>query len=314
MPSLKSRLVALVLQFTRKKAFATPEGLHEWIAASRRTQDHRPPIRVTEALDVRQDEIDGRPIYRVQPKDGAGRRHILYLHGGAFCFELTSYHWGLIAEMSERLNAQVTVPVYPLAPEHRYDDIFGFAMAVYRDCLANCRPHDLTVMGDSAGGNMAVILAMMGAAEGLASPGKQVLISPSLDMTMPEEEALEAVRNDPWLDIPGGLEALRLYAPDFERTDWRISPIYGDLSVLPPTLIMTGTRDLLTPGSVRFAQKARAAGADVEIAVEDGMVHVWPLIDMPETLKARDDIVSFVKRPRADNTEHVAHVPIAAAE
>ncbi|TKB25723.1 MAG: alpha/beta hydrolase, partial [Mesorhizobium sp.] len=79
-----------------------------------------------------------------------------------------------------------------------------------------------------------------------------------------------------------------------DPTDWRISPVYGDLSVLPKTLLLTGSRDLLTPDNLIFAEKARAAGVEIEVVHEQGMFHVWPLIDMPEARRARDSIVAFL--------------------
>jgi acetyl esterase/lipase len=67
--------------------------------------------------------------------------------------------------------------------------------------------------------------------------------------------------------------------------------------VLPKTLLLTGSRDLLSPDSLIFAAKARAAGVDIEVLYEKGMFHVWPLIDMPEARRARDRIVEFLKQP-----------------
>lgn len=292
MPSLKSHIVALYLRHTRKKAFASPQSLNGWIARARRTQDHRPPAALSATLDISQSELGGHPVYAVVPKAPLAGRHIVYLHGGAFCFEMTSYHWSLVAEMSERLGATVTVPIYPLAPEARFDAIFGFAMQVYRSVLDRTPARSLVLMGDSAGGNMAVVLTMMAAREGLPLPARHVLISPGLDMRLenPEVAAMEAA--DPWLGIPGGLEAIRLYAGDMDRYDWRISPVLGDLSVLPPTLILAGSRDMLTPDTVRFAE---AAGPKVEIDVAPGMIHVWPLIDMPEARMARNRIVTWLE-------------------
>jgi len=103
-----------------------------------------------------------------------------------------------------------------------------------------------------------------------------------------------AERDDAWLGIAGGREAIRLYSAGMDPTDWRISPLYGDLSVLPKTLLLTGSRDLLTPDNLIFAEKARAAGVEIEVVHEQGMFHVWPLIDMPEARRARDSIVAFL--------------------
>ena len=296
MPSLKSRLVAVVLRHTRKKAFSSPEAMNRWIARARLKESHRPPRSLTRRFAISQRSIAGRPVYELEPHGGATGPHIIYLHGGAFVFEITPFHWRLIGEMAERLSARVTVPVYPLAPEHDFEAIYAMGMAVLRDALKTTPADRLVLMGDSAGGNMAVVLHMMAAAEGLPRPGRQVLNSPGLDMTLEDPRCWDYERDDPWLAIDGGLEAIRHYAGKLERSDWRVSPIKGDLSTLPPTLIFTGQRDMLTPGTVDFAQRARQAGAEVELVVEPGMVHVWPLINMPEAKVARDRIVSWLSQ------------------
>jgi hypothetical protein len=157
---------------------------------------------------------------------------MLYLHGGAYCFEITPFHWKLIAEMAERLRARVSVPIYPLAPEHDIHAIFASGMAAYRRVAEATRPENLVLMGDSAGGNMAVVLTMMAALEKLPRPSRMALISPGLDLRLENPDVFDVERLDPWLGIPGGLEAVRLYSAGLERSDWRISPVTGDLSVL----------------------------------------------------------------------------------
>jgi len=197
--------------------------------------------------------------------------------------------------MAERLGFGVTVPIYPLAPEHDFHDMFGMVAHVYRAMLRDTPAGDLAFMGDSAGGNMAVVLTMMMAQEGLPAPGRHVLISPGLDVSLANPGVVAAARDDPWLDIPGGLEAIRLYGAGLPRDDWRISPLYGELSVLPKTLLLTGSRDLLSPDNLIFAQKARMSGVDVDLVYEEGMFHVWPLVRIPEARRARDRIVAFLE-------------------
>ncbi|WP_315923564.1 alpha/beta hydrolase [Mesorhizobium sp. SP-1A] len=294
MPSLQSRLVAFMLRHTRKKAFASPENLQRWIRQARKRQSHLPPAALANRLAIGQGTMNGFPVYEIAPKDGAAKR-ILYLHGGAYVFEITSYHWALIAEMAERLGFGVTVPIYPIAPEHDFHDMFGMVADVYRTMLEDTSAGDIVFMGDSAGGNMAVVLTMMMAEQGIPAPARHVLISPGLDVSLANPDVVERARLDPWLDIPGGLEAIRLYGAGMDRTDWHISPLYGDLSVLPATLLLTGSHDLLSPDNLIFAEKARAAGVDVELVYEEGMFHVWPLIRMPEARRARSRIVSFLE-------------------
>ena len=205
------------------------------IIAARLTEDHRPPQPLGATLDIAERKIAGWPVYEVKPRRVSISQRIVYLHGGAFVFEIGRYHWMLIAELAERLGARVTVPVYPIAPEYGFDDIFGMAMALYEDLLAEEKPDDIAFVGDSAGATMAVVMTMLAAERGLPAPGRHVLISPGLDMTLANPKLFEVEKSDPWLGIPGGLEAVRLYAKDMERRDWRISPLYGDLSVLPKT-------------------------------------------------------------------------------
>ncbi|TIT79289.1 MAG: alpha/beta hydrolase, partial [Mesorhizobium sp.] len=238
MPSLKSHVVSFILRHSRKKAFSSPEHLQRWIAYARKTEDYHPPVLLKARLDLTETSVDGFPVYEIAPRAGE-RRRILYMHGGAFVFQITSYHWVLIAEMAERLGFGVTVPIYPIAPEHNFHDMFGMVGDVYRRMLEETDAADIVFMGDSAGGNMAVVLTMMAAEEGLPAPSRHVLISPGLDMSLSNPEVFEAERNDPWLGISGGLEAIRLYSAGIDRADWRISPLYGDLSVLPKTLLLT---------------------------------------------------------------------------
>jgi len=293
MPSFKSHVVSFVLRHSRKKAFSSPENLQRWITYARKTEDHHPPASLRKRLDIVERTVDGFPVYEIAPKAGE-RRRVLYLHGGAYVFQITSYHWGLIAEMAERLGYGIIVPIYPIAPEHDFHAIFGMVGEVYRQMLDETEAEDIVFMGDSAGGNMAVVLTMMAAQDGLALPSHHVLISPGLDMSLSNPEVFEAERNDPWLGIPGGLEAIRLYSAGIDRSDWHISPLYGDLSVLPKTLLLAGSHDLLSPDNLIFAEKARAAGVEVEVVYEEGMFHVWPLIEMPEARRARDSIVAFL--------------------
>ncbi|MBZ9798076.1 alpha/beta hydrolase [Mesorhizobium sp. ES1-4] len=297
MPSLKSHFVSFVLRHSRKKAFSSPENLRRWIAAARKTEDHHPPAALQQRFDIQTRTVDGFPVYEISPRAGE-RKRILYLHGGAYVFEITPYHWHLIADMADRLGYAVTVPIYPIAPEHDFHAMFGMVGDVYRRMLDETEPGDIIFMGDSAGGNMAVVLTMMAAEEGLALPSRHVLISPGLDMSLANPEVFEAEGKDPWLGIAGGLEAIRMYSAGIDRTDWHISPLYGDLSVLPKTLLLTGSHDMLSPDNLIFAEKARAAGVEVDVVYEEGMFHVWPLIDMPESRRARQRMAAFLEEGR----------------
>ncbi len=299
MPSLKSRLFSLVLRLTRKKSFQSVEGLHKRLAAARETEDYRPPKELRETCLIEEREVGGFPVYELRPRkmgaDDQPRRRLLYLHGGAFLFEITPHHWRLIEELARRLDAAVTVPIYPLAPEHTVLDVYAMMMPLYRELATDSTAPPLTIVGDSAGGAMAATLAMMAAKEGIPRAANQVLMSACFDMTGANPDARAMAKDDPWLDIPGAVEAARLYAGDLPIDDWRISPLYGDLSTLPPTLAFIGTKDILLPDTKLAVDKTRALGVPVDLEIGEGMFHVWPLLPIREGRAARDRMVAWIE-------------------
>ncbi|MFN3549404.1 MAG: alpha/beta hydrolase [Mesorhizobium sp.] len=306
MPSFRSQFFAFVLKHTRKKSFASVEGMHARLKAARATEDFRPPNKIAQRMDISERNLDGMKVYEVRPMAGASGPRIVYLHGGAYLFEITAHHWKLIAEMAERLSAQVTVPIYPLAPEANAERIIGACMALHRDVLSQTAARNVVLMGDSAGGNMTLVISMLAAQEGLPKPAGLVLVSPPTDLSLANPAIHEVEKRDPWLGVPGAEEATRLYADGIDHADWRISPLYGDLSVLAPMLVLTGTRDLLNPDTHVFAAKARSVGVPVEILEEPDLFHVWPLLDMPEAYRARDRMVSFIRGLASTSAEPAA--------
>jgi len=295
MLSLKGRLIVFVLKHTRKKSFASVEGMHKRLKESRKNQDFRPPEAVRSRVDIAERDVNGTIVYEVKAKGSSPDKRIIYLHGGAYLFEITSHHWDFIAEIAERLPFQISVPIYPLAPETKAPTVVNSGMDVYRDILTSVAPENIVFMGDSAGGNMAVVMGMEAAIAGLPQPARMVLISAAMDLSMTNPAILEVEKSDPWLGTPGGQEATRLYAGDLSPKDWRISPLYGDIGVLPPMLLLIGTRDILNPDTHLFVKKARDAGIDAELIETKGMFHIWPLLDFPEGRKAREQIIAYLQ-------------------
>lgn len=121
-----------------------------------------------------------------------------------------------------------------------------------------------------------------------------MLLSPWLDVTMtdPAQEALEKV--DPLLCRQGPAAAGRWYAGTLPTTDPRVSPLYGDIARLPPTLMFCGTHDILVTDARRLVARAAAEGAPVEYHEEDGLMHAYPLLFFPKSVKARERIAQFV--------------------
>jgi acetyl esterase/lipase len=233
-------------------------------------------------------------VFTLHPraKPAAGP-HILYLHGGAFVFAITSQHWRFIARLIQRLGCSVTVPLYPLAPEHTCREVFEFLLPLASELMIENRR--TVFMGDSAGGGMALALSQQLRAAGLSLPARLALISPALDLTVSDPRQPKIARVDPLLDIPGSRAAGAWYAGELPLTDPRVSPLYGELDGLPPIAVWTGTHDLLYPDAVRLKSKTEEVRASLSLFEYDRLFHVWPLLRLPEGKATLEQIATFVQ-------------------
>jgi epsilon-lactone hydrolase len=255
----------------------------------------RPSAAMRRRFDISVKQCNGCEIYTVAPRAARPTGGVLYLHGGAYVQSILQWHWRFIAHLVGRLGMTFTVPLYPLAPEHDCAAASAVVLDVYRELLAQGEASRLVVMGDSAGGGLALSLTMQAIRAGLAKPAALVLLSPWLDVTMtdPAQEEIEKV--DPLLVRAGPRAAGRWYAGAMSTTDPRVSPLYGDIAGLPPILMFCGTHDILVTDARRLAARAAADHVDVEYHEEPGLMHVYPMLFFPESHKAQDRIAHFVR-------------------
>jgi epsilon-lactone hydrolase len=282
-----------------------------------------PPGWMRRRFDISSTVRNGYEVFTVAPRSGRrGVDHaagdIMYIHGGAYVEGIFRWHWYFIGWMVERLGMTFTVPLYPLAPQHDCAAASAVVLGVYRDLLAHDEGSRLVVMGDSAGGGLAMSLVMQAIAAGLAKPAALVLVSPWLDVTMTDPAQIELEKVDPLLVRAGPKAAGRWYAGAMSTTDPRVSPLYGEITGLPPILMFCGTHDILLADARRLAARAAAEGADVEYHEEPGLMHVYPLLFFPESRKAQDRIVQFVRgavgksRPASASPSRLPHDSCAA--
>jgi epsilon-lactone hydrolase len=187
----------------------------------------------------------------------------VYTHGGGFVNPLRSGHWHTVRALVEATGATVTVPAYPLAPEHTHEATFRLLEQLHRDLLARVAPERIVHCGDSAGGNLALTQALHFRARGLPLPGHLVLFSPWLDLTMadPEAEALEP--RDLMLRVGTLRRWGRWWAGAADPRTPTLSPLYADadaLRALPPIQLFVGTDDVLLPDCRTLRDRVAAAG------------------------------------------------------
>ncbi len=194
----------------------------------------------------------GRRVVTLTPRAGRSAWHIVYTHGGSFVNELMSAHWDIIHALVRATGATVTVPLYPLAPEHPHAEAFAFLEAVYRDLVARVDPARVVLCGDSAGGNLALVQALRARDLGLPLPAHLVLFAPWLELTMENPEALAVQKRDPMLWIEELRECGRWWAGAEDPRAPLLSPVHADLGGLPPIHLFVGADDVLAPDARRF--------------------------------------------------------------
>lgn len=224
---------------------------------------------------------------------------LIYLHAGGFV--AGSAHANAAAVLPTcRLSACEAIAIdYSLAPEATYPAQINEIETVWRTMLAGGRdPKTIVIVGDSAGAALAVASLYRFREEGLPPPAGLVLLSPLLDAATSSDtyQTMRAV--DPLHsghDRESCENCFRLYAGGADVAHPEISPMNGDPTGFPPTLIHAGTREILLGDAARFAEKARRAGVDVSLRIFDGMFHLfhqhWRLA---EAKAAHQDIANFI--------------------
>lgn len=286
--SISSRLVPLYFRMLPKYS---EDGARRELARMRAQAEPKPlaPRGIPYRYEQR---ADGGVFYLNER--GASGRTVLYLHGGAYWHDFSPFHWRYLKRLIRRTDARVIAPAYRLAPHGTFRDAFALTVPLYRAYRAENPGQKLILMGDSAGGGMALALAEHFAAEGLPAPDELILFSPWTDVTMQNPAMQKLVPADPWLTVSLRVPGL-CFADGADRTDYRINPLFGDLHALKNVLLVTGTRELLYPDTMLLYDGLKAEPSN-ELLVGQGMLHVYPLIPIPEAEAATRRVVERILR------------------
>jgi monoterpene epsilon-lactone hydrolase len=237
-----------------------------------------------------------------EPRDQA----ILYVHGGAFIAFSPLSHRRLTTALVRASGVPAFVVDYRLAPEHPFPAALDDVLAAFDAVVARGIPPDRIVLaGDSAGGGLVLSagLALKARPGGRSRPGGIIAYSPWTDLLATGDSIRTNARSDDMLVGKHTLESARNYAPtDAMLRDPLASPLYGDLVDFPPALIFASTSEVLRDDAVRFVERARGAGAPVELVLEPAMPHVWPIFFdvMPEAKRTVAASAAFVRARLAD--------------
>ena len=283
----------------------------ETIDAVRQTEregcvENSEAVRAALTERVEETEIAGVPVQVVEPKNYDPKRDdtaILYFHGGAYVTGSPFEDLPITAALAHRLGLKVYAPHYRLAPEAPFPAGLDDALAVYRGLVEQFAGNQLAVVGESAGGNLALATVLRARDSGLALPTATALLSPWCDITSTGDSTRTLAGLDPTLEYKLHLrDSAAAYAGERDQKEVLISPLYADYRPgFPPTLITTGTRDLLLSDCARLSTVMRQAGVAATLHVWEGMWHVFEWYpDLPEAQQSLDEIADFLQQHLGD--------------
>ncbi|AJQ92686.1 alpha/beta hydrolase [Gynuella sunshinyii] len=205
------------------------------------------------------------------------RKLVIYYHGGGFMFGSTRTHRTISANLARVTGTRVLSVDYRLAPEFMVPTAHDDAYAAYVWALEQgYNAGNISVGGDSAGGNLALSTVVRARDEGFKLPGSLILMSPALDFA--DEGGSHNTKADAPLlnkELAGLFTAC--YLGNTDRHDSRITPLYANLAGLPPVLLHVGTREFLLDDTLTLAERLHAANVQVDLRVWPGMCHSWQL-------------------------------------
>ncbi len=244
-------------------------------------------------------EFMGRKVFTIRDKNTEeNTKYILYFHGGSYVAEATNNHWEFLKKIAKDTGYTIIMPDYPLTPKYNYKEVYNVVEPLYNQIIEKVGKSNLILMGDSAGGGLALGLYEKITQDNIETPAKTILISPWLDVRLENDNIKDVEKNDTILNK----ETLKLagiaYAGNDGINSYMVNPIDGDLSKIENVEIFIGTYDILNPDCKLLKEKANEVGKDIEIKEYDQAKHIW-LVDNNSseeiTQKAYKDLINSLK-------------------
>lgn len=297
-----------------RPAVSGKERLHAMRASAEQWSEDTP----LEGLQIQAVDAGGVPAEWVLAEDADPGRRLLYIHGGGFFVGSPLSHRAITTRLARSHRTSVLAIDYRLLPEHKRRDCLADCQTAYRWILDNgpqgpAPVETFFVAGDSAGGNLAMAVTAWARDEGLQAANGCIALAPSTDGTSSGRTIRANLLTDPFLGpslgklmaMPNWVMLWGTFLFFRQRPcDPRWSPVHGDLSNLPPTLVHASEAEMLLDDSRRYVNKATSCGSEASLEVWPHMVHVWHLFHdkMPEAEEAFHHIEKFMALNTSSNT------------
>ena len=234
---------------------------------------------------------DGFKVYVLGEKNSD--EAILYLHGGGYLFGLYKNQVGIMDKFYQETGKQVYIVDYGLPVKYNWEHAYTLLEKVYEEIISNNK--NFILIGDSAGAGMGLGFIQLLNQRGQKTPRKQVLISPWLDITMSNPEVKNYEEKDAFLAVDCLIGAGELWANGLDRKDPRLSPIFGDLTNIPETMLTTGTCEVMYPDIIKLSEELTNNGTKVHLIICEGLYHAYPYFPIEDSKLTLQKIIDFIR-------------------
>jgi acetyl esterase/lipase len=242
--------------------------------------------------------VNGVPCLYFTPYVTVKGKVLLYLHGGAYINGPFSIYGPYISRLSKSCRVNGILVGYRLAPEDSFPAALEDVLTVYTHLITNgIKPSDILIAGDSAGGGLSIASLLAIRDRGLTLPNASLVISPWADLTNSSESHQTKSKKDVMLNRKQLDVDANMYSHGMDLRNPLISPVFADLTGLPPLFIQVGSDEILLSDSLTLAENAQKAGVQVTLKVWDGMFHVWHAMHLiiPEGREAVKEACAFIQ-------------------
>lgn len=254
------------------------------------------PKSFSKKYKVEIETFEGRALWTLAPKTNPSNEAILYLHGGAYVFNMYPNHWTFLAKVMDKTQATILIANYPLAPQESVQDTFAYMEKLYPKFQKTYAGKKQFLMGDSAGGGLALAFAQQIRDKALELPAQIILLSPWLDISMANPDIAPVEEADKLLRVEGLRKAGELYAGKMDTQAPRVSPIYGEFQGLPPIAIFIGSHDLFIADCRKLREILENKKVDFHYYEYPKMLHVWMILPVKEAKTVLNQLRDLIKK------------------
>lgn len=282
--------VEFVIKTFGPKRLLTDESKFEKNIESRRSETKYKMPNIFFKSKLIKEEINNHDVYCFK-NNSEKNKVIIYIHGGGYIKQASIFHLKFVDDVAKESNTNIYFPIYPLTPNHTYEESYDLMLKLYNNLLKENK--EVILMGDSAGGGLALGFTQYLNELKIKLPSKLILISPWIDIAMTNEKALEYEDIDPMLLVNGIKKLGELWIGNLDPKDYKVSPLFGKFKNLPETILFSGDKEMFYPDINLLYDKLRENDVKTQLIVGEDLGHIYPIYPI-DGKEAKEQIIKMI--------------------